>query len=157
MFKKSTSPTPTPAHRWPARRRPPLPTPSPTTQPSATTAKEQGAPSPRHPRTAPLRPLVAAPSSSPRAAPWSPPRARRRAAGNGVGEESRPARKTTQRSRKETNCFFIFLFSFFFLIGLTSGPSVHVSKPIFSLPTQCLHPSDLVSVHSQFTISSNCK
>jgi hypothetical protein len=49
----------------------------------------------------------------------------------------------------------LFLFHFFFLVGLTSGPSVHVSKPIFL--TSGSHLSDSVAILSQFAISANCK
>jgi hypothetical protein len=35
----------------------------------------------------------------------------------------------------------VFSFFFLFLIGLTSGPSVHVSKFIFTLPCQPYSPS----------------
>jgi hypothetical protein len=70
----------------------------------------------------------------------------RSAAGDGAGEERWPADRGRRRgrhggrprqcSRKETLLlsFFIFPFSFSFLISLINGPSIHVSKSIFSLP-----------------------
>jgi hypothetical protein len=59
--------------------------------------------------------------------------------------------------------FFIFIFPFIFLIfnWLTSGPLYPCQQACFFFANSALtvgsHPSDLVSIRSQFTISANCK
>jgi hypothetical protein len=75
--------------------------------------------------------------------PAGPTFAGRSAAGEGAEEERRPAGVAGHDSapgRRRHSAFFsfhFFAFSFLpFLICLTSGPSVHISKLIFSLPCQ---------------------
>jgi hypothetical protein len=95
-------------------------------------------------------------------APWSPPRSRRRPAGDWVGEKIRAGDGQGEAgnggggrrwSPAVKTCFFFIAFFnyifFHFLIGRTRGPlsmSTHVN---FSLPalTDGSHPSNSVSIH----------